>query len=136
MLYLLHKANHPDISYREGQTPIVHLQADMNDVIAWADEKRVKWAFSTANAGARYAPIYASVDKLSEVSWTAVMATDFRKVEIKEGKQAEFLVFQSLPWSLVEKVGVVNGSVLAEAKAALAAADHQPPISLEPDWYY
>jgi len=136
MLFILHKGNHPDISYREGQRPIVHLQADLKEVVAWADEKGVKWAFSTTNAGARYARFFSSLDELSEVSWTAVKATDFRTVEVKEGKQAEFLLFRSLPWSLVEKVGVVHSSVRAKAQAALAAADHQPQVSVEPDWYF
>src|ERR1700677_2413270 len=29
MLYLLHRANHPELTYRDGQGPIVHLQADL-----------------------------------------------------------------------------------------------------------
>jgi len=28
MLYILHRGNHPDLDYREGQGPILHLQAD------------------------------------------------------------------------------------------------------------
>src|SRR3954471_12342424 len=28
MLFLLHKGNHPDLDYKEGQGPIVHLRAD------------------------------------------------------------------------------------------------------------
>ena len=35
MLYILHMGNHPDISYKGGQQPIVHLQADFHKVIDW-----------------------------------------------------------------------------------------------------
>lgn len=36
MLYVIHMANHPELAYREGQGPIVHLEADLHRVIAWA----------------------------------------------------------------------------------------------------
>src|SRR4051794_17132873 len=35
MLYILHKGNHTDLNYTEGQEPIIHLQADLNAVVAW-----------------------------------------------------------------------------------------------------
>ena len=52
MLYILHMGNHPDISYREGQGPIIHLQADLMASIQWAEKHKVRWAFSDRNAGA------------------------------------------------------------------------------------
>src|SRR5215510_5718233 len=51
MLYLLHMGNHPDVTYKGGQQPIVHFQADLNRTIEWADEHGVAWAFSNGNAG-------------------------------------------------------------------------------------
>lgn len=78
MLYILHRGNHPDLNYREGQQPIVHLQANLHDTVQLADQHGVRWAFSNTNAGARYASFYASLDKLAEVNWSAVEATDFR----------------------------------------------------------
>src|SRR5213594_3136416 len=29
MLFLIHRANHPDLMYRDGQEPIIHLEADL-----------------------------------------------------------------------------------------------------------
>jgi hypothetical protein len=82
MLYILHQGNHPDLDYREGQQPIVHLQADLRATVEWADQNAVRWAFSTSNAGARYTSFHASLDHLHEVNWRAVAATDFRSAEI------------------------------------------------------
>jgi hypothetical protein len=101
MLYILHRGNHPDLSYREGQGPIVHLQADLHATVNWANEKGIRWAFSTVNASAKYASFYASLNKLAEVNWRAVAATDFSNLEIKDGKQAEFLVFEWFPVRVV-----------------------------------
>lgn len=136
MLYILHMGNHPELDYREGQIPIVHLQADLHAVVAWAGKKGRAWAFSDSNAGARYASFYNELDDLSKVNWDAVDATDFRQFEIKEGKQAEFLVHRSLPWKLVEKIGVFNKQIARRVSKAISQSKHQPPVSVERAWYY
>src|SRR6185437_7087483 len=46
MLFMLHKSNHPDLDWREGQEPIVHLEADMREAVSWAERARRRWAFS------------------------------------------------------------------------------------------
>src|SRR5688572_32706394 len=52
MLFVIHQANHPDLTYRGGQGPIVHLEADLRQVVEWATENGRRWAFSLSNAGA------------------------------------------------------------------------------------
>jgi hypothetical protein len=37
ILFVLHKGNLPDLGYRGGQRPILHLEADLRAVIEWAD---------------------------------------------------------------------------------------------------
>jgi len=51
MLYLLYRANHPELSYRDGQNPIVHLKFDLHRAVAWAKAKQRRWAFTLSNAG-------------------------------------------------------------------------------------
>jgi hypothetical protein len=97
MLYILSKGNHPDVSYAEGQGPIVHLQADLTKTIRWAEQHGVHWAFSDRNAGTYVAQFYNRPDDLDKINWRAVTATDFRDMIIKEGKQAEFLMHESFP---------------------------------------
>ena len=136
ILYILHKGNHPDITYRGGQGPIVHLQADLRASVEWAQVNAVRWAFSNVNAGAKYASFYDSLDRLDEVHWAAVQANDFRRPEMMEGKQAEFLLFESFPWSLVEGIGVLNEKARSEVQISLTPTDYKPPVSLEPEWYF
>lgn len=40
MLYMIHQANHPDLTYRDGQGPIVHLMADLHETVAWARQNQ------------------------------------------------------------------------------------------------
>jgi hypothetical protein len=136
MLYVIYCANHPELSYRGGQGPIVHLEADLHDVVAWATRVRRRWAFSLSNAGAVYAQFRARVAELDQINWNAVAATDFRSAEIKEGKQAEFLVHGSFPWTLVSGIGVLSAAMKGRAEAAIASAAHRPPVHIQRDWYY
>lgn len=136
MLYLLYMSNHANLEYRGGQTPIVHLQADLHAVVNWADEHDVRWALTTGNAGAYYVECYNSLADLRKINWEAVRATDWREPAVKEGEQAEFLLYDSLPFELVEEIGVINASVQSTALTALAGLAYQPVVSVRRNWYY
>jgi len=136
MLYVIHCANHPELTYHDGQGLIVHLEADLHEVVAWADANARHWAFSLSNAGAFYTQFRSRLDQLHDVNWPAVEATDFRSAEIKEGKQAEFLLHQSFPWHLFRRMGVLAPSVAQRAANAMSSAAHRPTIEIRRDWYY
>jgi hypothetical protein len=136
MLYLIHKANHPELPYKGGQGPIVHLEADMDAVVEWARSKGRRWAFSTSNAGTYYTQFRKSLAELSEINWPAVAAMDFRSSDVKEGKQAEFLLHGGFPWQLVSRIGIYSQGIAARAHAALDAALHRPIIEVRSDWYF
>jgi hypothetical protein len=136
MLYILFRGNHPDLDYREGQGPIVHLVADLRTTVAWADPNGVRWAFSDRNAGSRPAQFFKTLDRLDKIDWAAVTATDFRDAMVKEGKQGEFLMFGAFPWQLVEKIGVIDKQTEIRVNAALGRVGHIPVVSVERGWYY
>jgi len=136
MLYILHMANHPNLSYRGGQRPIVHLQADLQAVIRWAETNGRQWAISDRNAGICVAEFYSRPADLVQVDWQAVAARNFRDPVIHEGKQAEFLMHESFSWELVECIGVVDAKRQAQARQAIRSAGHKPLVNVEPGWYY
>jgi hypothetical protein len=136
MLYVIYRANNPDLGYSGGQGPIVHLEADLHHVIASADASGRRWAFSLSNAGAVYAQFRASVAELDQINWPAVAATDFRSADIKEGKQAEFLVHDCFPWTLVDRIGVNSRAIAQQVANAMQGAAHRPVVEVRPDWYY
>ena len=136
MLYILHRGNHPELSYTGGQQPIIYLQADFHTVIHWADSNQVPWAFSTGNAGASLTSFYNDPTNLGEIDWAAVASTDFRDPKVKEGKQAEFLMFDVFPWTLIDKIGTINGAIATKVKTDLVGIAYQPAIAVEPTWYF
>jgi hypothetical protein len=96
MLYLIYQGNHPELGYRGGQGPIIHSEADLHVVVAWAHQQGRRWAFTLSNAGSYFFEDRCDLGRLNEIDWDAVAARDWR--QCKEGKQAEFLLEQSFSW--------------------------------------
>ena len=90
MLYIIHRANHPALSYRGGQRPILHLEADLHEVVAWAEAEGRPWAFTDGNAGSNYFHSFRQVGELGQLNWEHIADDDFQDAEVKEAKQAEF----------------------------------------------
>jgi hypothetical protein len=135
MLYMIRMGKHPDLISSEGQSPILHLKADFRATIAWADRRRRRWAFTHQNAGALYTDFYARIKDLDKVNWAAVAARYFLDPTVKEGKQAEFLIYESFPWPLVEKIGVLEPATATRVEAELVGESHLPAVQVEPSWY-
>ena len=63
MLYVISMAN-PELSYRDGQGPIVHLEADLRQSVDWADANERRWAFTSSNAASSYFEDFSDLDDL------------------------------------------------------------------------
>ncbi len=136
MLYILYKANHPDLSYRGGQGPIAHLQANMRATVEWADSHSVRWAFSNRNAGAYATDFFNDLGDLAEINWRGVATDSWIDPDLREGKQAEFLVYESFPWELVERIGVIDSPTERRVREILRPVSRKPLVSVERGWYY
>ena len=134
MLYVISMRNHAELAYRGGQEPIVHLEADLRDVVAWANGVSHSWAFTTSNAGSYYFNDYSDLAYLNKINWDAIAANDWRG--LKEGKQAEFLVEYSFPWNLVSRIGVFSTQEHTRVIASIPTGAHQPTVQVKRDWYY
>jgi len=136
MLYLLHKGNHPGLAYKEGQGPILHLEADLHEVVAWADSQRRNWAFTDRNAGSYYFQTFRDLTQLGQLNWDYIANPDFRDHMVKEAKQAEFLVFESFPWTLVRTIGVISERHAERVREIVSVSDHRPDVQVQTGWYY
>ncbi len=140
MLYLIYQGNHPEMTYRDGQGPIIHLETDLRASVAWAQQNQQRWAFTLSNAGAYYFEDRCDLSQLNEINWEAVQANRWSgngiAASIKEGKQAEFLLENRFPWHLVERIGVHSRAVYQQVVNALPTGGHRPQIEIKPEWYY
>lgn len=133
MLHLIFR-QHQDLTYKGGQGPIVHLEADLHATVQWANVQARRWAFTLSNAGSNYFEDRADLAQLNEINWDAVAARIWH--QCKEPKQAEFLLEQSFPWHLVERIGVQSRQIYTQVANALPAQEHRPTVELRPEWYY
>jgi hypothetical protein len=136
MLFILHRGNHPNLEYRDGQQPIVHLEIDLDLLIRWCNGSATRWAIALSNARAIYTQFRATRQGLDEVNWDAVAARDFRDPQIKEAKQAEFLVRRQVPWGLVKRIGTISDDVGRQVHRELVGALHRPRVETIGCWYF
>jgi hypothetical protein len=134
MLYLIYQRNHPDLEYRGGQGPIIHLESDLMQTIRWAEAQGQRWAFTLGNAGSRYFEDRNDLNQLGEIDWNAVNARDWRGC--KEGKQAEFLIEHQFPWALISRIGALSRTTYDQVLTVLQGAAHTPVVEIRPEWYY
>jgi len=140
MLYVLQQGKHPNLTYRGGQGPIVHLEGDLRASVQWAQQQGMRWAFTLSNAGAFYFESRCNLQQLSEINWDAVHASKWSGTGvsslIKEGKQAEFLIENAFPWHLVERIGVLGQGTAQQVANVIRQAPYRPRVEIKPDWYY
>jgi hypothetical protein len=123
-----------DLEYKGGQRPIVHLVSDLRAAVAWAEDNNLRWAFTLSSAASRHFEDRADLGQLDEINWDAVNAHYWSNV--KDQKQAEFLIEEQFPWHLVEEIGVYSQVTGQQAAQAIAGAAHRPPVQSRPAWYY
>lgn len=136
MLFLVHLGDHPDLSYNGGQGPILHLQADLRQVVAWAEQNNKRWAFTSTNAGSQSFDDWCDLANLDRIDWSAVQARVWQEPAVKKGKQAEFLLEDFLPWNLVESVTAQNIQTMQQVWETIAGQTHKPTVKTSPAWYY
>lgn len=124
----------PNLTYQDGQENIIHLQADVRQVISWANSNNIRWAFTDSNAGSYYFNDYNQVNEFNNINWTAVNATDWQNC--KEGKQAEFLIERQFPISLIESISVYSQIIYDEVRQIMHNLGYQTNLEIRPNWYY
>ena len=138
MLYLIHKRNHPDLTYQGGQEPIVHLEADLHHSVDWARRNNRRWAFTTSNAGSYSFEDYGDLQELHRIDWDAVR-THYWQGPAQHWKQAEFLMEKCFPWPLIECVAVHSigyYNAVQRIMSTLPQNTYRPAIEIHSDWYY
>ena len=112
-------------NYREGQQPIVHLVSSIETIRATARS----WFFTDRHADLGYANQYDTSNKLGEVDWAVMQLRQWGgDTEVKEKRQAEFLVHDWCPWEAIEAIGVIDQSIATRVKAAIAGIGHKPRV--------
>jgi ssDNA thymidine ADP-ribosyltransferase, DarT len=136
MLYTIERRNTP--GYQEGQERIIHLVSSVETV--QGAQPPIRWLFTDGHADMEYSDFFSSTDDLDKIDWPLMTGRFWNDTAVdgdrKRRRQAEFLVHEFFPWSLVESIGVINGVVAEEVQQFLEAVAHHPVLRIERGWYY
>jgi hypothetical protein len=127
MLFVVHRG-HQD--YQGGQEDIIHLVSSVSRAVALGRP----WAFTDRHADLAHALYLEDLAQLSEVPWD-VMDRDYW-ADVKEERQAEFLVHEFFPWEAVMEIATMTPAVQQRVQGELRQVQHRPPVALRPAWYY
>lgn len=117
-------------SYPGGQDAVVHLVSSVRRAVALGQP----WSFSDRHAELAHALHYDELARLDEVDWR-VMGMKYWK-EVREERQAEFLVREFFPLSAFAKIGTRTPETADKVRQLLGGAGAHLPIEIRPDWYY
>lgn len=141
MLYVIKCQNHPDLAYLNGQNDIIHLVFDLQNVLNWAQDNHLRTCYTTSNAGSSYFDDYSNFSEIQNlIDWNAVNSTRWSgegiDKNVKENKQAEFLIENKIPVSLIEFIGVYNLQNYNNVNTILSKHGVSYKVEQKRDWYY
>lgn len=124
--------------YDEGQAPLIYLTTTIQRV----RNAGCQFVFSDGHGLARFTSWYDDPARLDQVDWDLVAARYWADQpddnDRQRRKQAEFLVWRSLDWSLIDQIGVLNAHVKARVEEALNQRPERshPTVEVRTQWYY
>jgi hypothetical protein len=124
--------------YDEGQAPLIYLTTTVERV----RDAGCPFVFSDGHGLARFTNWYDNPASLDQVDWNLVGARYWSDRpddnDRQRRKQAEFLVWDSLDWMLIEGIGVMNQQAkdAVEASLALHPERARPKVEIRVSWYY
>jgi ssDNA thymidine ADP-ribosyltransferase, DarT len=136
MLYTINRGNLANCP--EGQTNILHLVAEAKDI----EEAQIAFVYTDGHAIIKgFSEFYNSLDLIDEViDWNIIKGKWWNDTsddpDRSRKRQAEFLVHQFLPWSLVRGIGVINSQIEQEVRQILQTAGINTNVKVYDKWYY
>lgn len=135
MLYAIHKGYVE--GYESGQASILHLVTSPADIA----NASLDFVFTDGHAVIGYTTFYDDLASLPEaIDWEMMEAKVWRDTnedgDRKRRRQAEFLVHQRVPWSLILGIGVQNQAAKGKVNKILKACGQSADVRVLPHYYY
>jgi hypothetical protein len=131
MLYVVSKGH---VDYRGNQSSIIHLVSSVERIQA----DGLAAFFTDRHADLGYARQFDDLGRLpAEVDWPVMPVRQWGgDQELKEKRQAEFLVHESCPWAAIHEIGVIDQPMVEIVESLIEDELHKPAVRVHRDWYY
>lgn len=134
MLYAIHRGNVANVP--ADQRPMIYLVSDVQTVA----QSSCQWIFTDGHAVVHFTQFFDLPASLQQVDWNTVHARYWVDTaddpDRSRRKQAEFLVLQFFPFSLLTEIAVFDVNMEQHVLGLLAAASVTKPVKIRRDWYY
>ena len=134
MLYAIHCGRVEN--YQNGQESILHLVSKVELVV----ENNLPFTFTNGHAEMAVTEFYESLDNLDKIDWDLMKSNRWNDTENdmnrKWRRQAEFLVHNHFPVSLIAGIGVLSDRIKNEVEEILKKANIEISVKVFPNWYY
>jgi hypothetical protein len=135
MLFAIHRGQVP--VYNKGQRDIIHLVSTVEAVL----QSGVPFAFTDGHADIAYSQFFDNLDALAQhVDWSLMRERYWNNTaqdgDRKRRRQAEFLIYQHVPWALIQQIGVIDRQRQQQVEALIAQLAHCPQVLIQRNWYY
>jgi ssDNA thymidine ADP-ribosyltransferase, DarT len=134
MLYAIH--TNQVQGYNGTQQNIVHICSDAEVVV----QNALPYFFTDGHAEMEISESFEDLADLGRIDWSIMQAAYWHDTnedgDRKRRRQAEFLVRQFFPWTLVTEVGVMTERIARQVTEKLQDADPIPKVVVHREWYY
>jgi hypothetical protein len=135
MLFAVHSG---DAGGQSDQRAIIHLVSTVNEI----EHHACEFIFTDGHAIMNLSEFFEDPSQLTHVDWN-VMSSEYwndtdKDPDRKRRRQAEFLVHQKLPWTAIQRIGVVSDEIADRVREIMERCDasHRPKVLTKPEWYY
>jgi hypothetical protein len=133
MLYAIWKGFQVE---RKPQEEIIYLVSTL-DLL---EENDLRYVFTDGHAFAEITQFYNDRNDLNQLDWTTIAAlrweNNSQDNDRKRRKQAECLVYKSVPISAIKAIGVYNQSSHDYIATVFKENNYSIPIHIKPNFYY
>jgi len=132
MLYTISRGNIPGRVERD----IIYLVSCVERV----SESGLGYVFTDGHPIMAITTFYDDLADLGKVDWNLMKSGYWFDVESdpdrKRRRQAEFLVRDFVPWSLIEGIAVRSGEMVQRVESCICGIVERPAVGVKRDWYY
>jgi len=134
MLFAIHKGF---VDTSLTQSEIVYLTTTIEAIV----DARKQFVFTDCHPLSPVAHFTNDLNQLNRyVDWNVMRSVYWHDIpeypHRKSRRQAEFLVYQEVEWTLIQHIGVYDQARLLQVNEFLAHASYKPPVSVQRGWYY
>lgn len=122
--------------YTEGQSPLIYLVSNAQAV----EVAGLSFAFTDGHAIMAFTEFFFDLARLDRIDWPVIHGKWWNDTpecpDRKRRRQAEFLVHQQFPVSLISEIAVFDAGIEAQVLGILRSSGLNVPVQIRRNWYY